>query len=167
MEIPEVFDVDKSDNRRYILRLKANVYGQKQAGRVWNKYLVTNLMKIGFFPSDIDECIFYKDGMVYALYTNYYILTGPNHKQLLQTIEHIKGTGLKLTNEGYIQDFLGININWLKNGTLNMCQPHLIQQVLDELNPKKENVKGKTTPMAASLILHRHPKLERFDQRFN
>ena len=48
-----------------------------------------------------------------------------------------------------------------------MCQPHLIQQVLDDLNLKKYNVKGKTTPMTASRILRGHPKSERFDQSFN
>ena len=69
-----------------MLKLKANVYGQKQAGRVWNKYLVTQLMKIIFFPSEIDECVFYKDGMIYVLYTDDFILTGPNQKQLLRTI---------------------------------------------------------------------------------
>ena len=124
-------------------------------------------MKIGFVPSKINEFVFYKYGMIYVLYTNESILTGPNHKQILRTIEHIKGTCLNLTNEGDIHDFLGININRLKNGTINMCQPHLIQQVLDDLNLKKENMKGKTTPMAASRILHRHPKSERFDQSFN
>ena len=48
-----------------------------------------------------------------------------------------------------------------------MCQPHLIQQVVDDLNLKKEKVKLNTTPMAASRILHGHPKLEQFDQSFN
>ena len=48
-----------------------------------------------------------------------------------------------------------------------MCQPHLIQQVLDDLNLKKENGKGKTTPMAASHMLNGHPKSERFYQTFN
>ena len=119
-------------------------------------------MKIGFVPGDIDECVFYKDDMIYVLYTNDFILTGPNHKQLLQTIEHIKGTGLKLTNEGDIHD-----INPMKNGTINMCQPHLIQKVLDDLNFKKENTKGKKTPMSASRILYGHPKSEQFDQSFN
>ena len=104
--------------------------------------------------------------MIYVLYTDNSILICPNHKQLLRTIEHINGTGLNLTNEGDIQDFLGININRLKNGTINMCQPHLIQQVLDYLNLRKENVKGKTTPMAASHILHGHPKSERFHQSY-
>ena len=76
--------------------------------------------KKGFVPSDIGECVFYKDGMIYVLYTDDSILTGPNHKQLLQITEQIKGTGLNLTNEGDIQYFLRINIYRLKNGTINM-----------------------------------------------
>ena len=104
---------------------------------MWNKYLVTKLMKIGFVPSEIDEFVFYKYGMIYVLYTDDYILTGPNHKQLIRTINQIKETGLNLTSMGDIQYFLGININQLKNGTINICQPHLIQQVLDDLNLKK------------------------------
>ena len=82
MEIPKGFDVDEIDNRKYSLRLKANVYGQKQAGQVGNKYLVTKLTKIGF-TSEIDECVFYKHGMIYVLDTDDSIQTGPNHKQIL------------------------------------------------------------------------------------
>ena len=48
-----------------------------------------------------------------------------------------------------------------------MCEPHIIQQVLDDLNLKKENVKGNTTPITASRILHGNPKSERFNQSFN
>ena len=70
MEIPKGFDVEESDNRRYALRLKANIYGQKQAGLVWKKYLVTKLMKIGFVPSEINKFLFYKDGMIYFLNTD-------------------------------------------------------------------------------------------------
>ena len=124
-------------------------------------------MKIGLVPSEINECVLYKDGMIYVLYTKDYILTGPNHKQPLRTIEKIKGTGLNLTNEGNIQDFLGININQLKNGTINMCQPHLIQFVLDDLNLNKDNAKVNTTPMEKLRILQGNPKSERFDQSFN
>ena len=110
MGIPKGFDVDKGENVIYALKLKANVYIQKQAGRVWNKYLVFKLIKVGFKQSEIDECVFYKDGMIYILYTDDLILTGPNQKQLLKTIEQIKTTGLKLINKGDIQDCLGIHI---------------------------------------------------------
>ena len=34
MTIPRGFEMDKGDNKDYVLRLHKNVYGQKQTGRV-------------------------------------------------------------------------------------------------------------------------------------
>ena len=48
-----------------------------------------------------------------------------------------------------------------------MCQPHLIQQVFDDLNLNNENVKVKIATMASSHILHGNPKSERFNQSFD
>ena len=47
-------------NRTHCLQLLRNLYGQKQAGRVWNRYLVEEILNISFLPSKIDECFFYK-----------------------------------------------------------------------------------------------------------
>ena len=38
MDIPKGFEV-KGSNNQYVLKLKKNLYGQKQAGRVWYKHL--------------------------------------------------------------------------------------------------------------------------------
>jgi hypothetical protein len=44
MKIPtKGFDLDKGDSEDYVLKLHKNVYGQKQTGRVWNKYLVNKV----------------------------------------------------------------------------------------------------------------------------
>jgi hypothetical protein len=32
----------------------------KQAGRVWNQHLVDKPKEVGFIPSKIDECLFFK-----------------------------------------------------------------------------------------------------------
>ena len=51
MQVPREFHVPgaMSDND-YILEVQKNIYGQKQAGRVWNKHLVSKLTSkaIGF-----------------------------------------------------------------------------------------------------------------------
>ena len=45
-----------------------------------------------------------------VLHTDDSILAGPNKAELDQITEDIKGTGLDITNEGDIADFLGVNI---------------------------------------------------------
>ena len=57
MEVPKGFEVvgEPSD---YVLKLKKNLFGQKQAGRVWNKHLVNKLESVGFKRSVVDECLF-------------------------------------------------------------------------------------------------------------
>jgi hypothetical protein len=61
MTIPKGFQIDEGQNEDYILQLHHNVYGQKQAGRVWNHHLTRILMdKVGFQQSAVDDCVFYK-----------------------------------------------------------------------------------------------------------
>eukprot|EP00957_Ditylum_brightwellii_P159364 12130802-Ditylum_brightwellii.AAC.1 len=62
MEIPKGFKMKGLvDTRDYVLELHQNVYGQKQAGRVWNKFLTDVLVnKVGFVQSKVDECVFYR-----------------------------------------------------------------------------------------------------------
>jgi hypothetical protein len=58
MEIPHGIEMTEGNTKDYVLQLLANLYGQKQAGRVWNQYLVSKLESIGFTQSHIDECVF-------------------------------------------------------------------------------------------------------------
>ena len=44
-----------------VLKLLWNIYGQKQAGHIWNEYVVSKLVQIGFEKSNVDECVFFKD----------------------------------------------------------------------------------------------------------
>lgn len=89
-----------------MFKLRKNTYGQKQAGRVWNQYLVSRLTSIGFKQSIVDECVFYRGGMIYVLYTDDSILAGPDENEINKTIEEMKAI-LDITIEGDLNDFLG------------------------------------------------------------
>ena len=61
MRIPKGIELEGGNSKQHVLKLHQNIYGQKQAGRVWHQYLKKKLIKqIGFNQSKIDECIFYK-----------------------------------------------------------------------------------------------------------
>jgi hypothetical protein len=57
MELPQGIETDTGNSKDHVLKLLKNIYGQKQAGRVWNWHLVEKLASIGFQPSLIDDCV--------------------------------------------------------------------------------------------------------------
>ena len=50
--------------KTHVLKLKRNVYGQKQAGRVWNQYMNQGMRSIGFTPSKFDPCLYYHNSVI-------------------------------------------------------------------------------------------------------
>jgi hypothetical protein len=168
MEIPKGFDLKGAPRSEYVLKIHRNIYGQKQAGRVWNKYLVDKLVNVvGFKQSKVDECVFYKGNVLYVLYTDDSILAGPDQNEIDAVIQQIKDAKLDVTVEGDVQDFLGVNIDRKEDGTIHFSQPHLVDKVLREMKMTKDDVKTRDTPSASSRILHRHTKSKLFDNSFN
>ena len=168
MEIPKGIEVEGSNTKDYVLQIHRNIYGQKQAGRVWNHYLAEKLTKVvGFKQSKIDECLFYKGNVMYALYTDDSILAGPDEEELNKVIEQIRQAGLNITEEGNLEDFLGVNIEEKSDGTIHLTQPHLIDQILKDLRLDGEEVKTKETPCASSRLISHFSESEPFDDSFH
>ena len=168
MRIPYGVKVPKGTKETHVLKLHKNVYGQKQAGRVWFEYLKKKLIEdVGFVQSKFDRCLFYKGSTVYVLYTDDSILAGPSQAEINETIAAIRKAGLKITDEGTIEDFLGVNIDRRPDGTIKYSQPHLIQQILKDVNMAGDNVVPKTTPAPSSRILHAHKNSKPFDESFH
>ena len=93
------------------MNLHKNLYGQKQSGRLWYRYLTQKLLKeLGFERSQVDECVFYRGKTVYILYTDDSILSGPDPEEIEQVLKDLKKANLELTDKGNIEDFLRVNI---------------------------------------------------------
>ena len=169
MNIPKGFTLKgMPDSNEYVLKLHRNVYGQKQAGRVWNQYLVDKLInELHFKQSKIDECVFYRGKTLYVLYTDDSLLAGPDKSEIDQIVKDLKKAKLNITDEGDIQDFLGVNISMKEDGTIHLTQPHLVDQVVEDLGLMQDNVKFKTTPAKSSEVLKRDANGKDFDRSFN
>ncbi len=48
MELPPDIETKHGNTKDYVLKLLANLYGQKQASRMWNQYMTDKLRDIGF-----------------------------------------------------------------------------------------------------------------------
>ena len=64
------------------MKLTKNIHGQKQAGRVWNKYLDEGLGEISFKPSKMDPCLYFRGHIALLAYIDDCIMFGPNLAEL-------------------------------------------------------------------------------------
>ena len=69
MELPAGI-IPKDRNKDCVSLLRKNLYGQKQASRVFYLYLREGLEKIGFEVLKIDECLFYRDKTMFVVYVH-------------------------------------------------------------------------------------------------
>ena len=149
MKIPKGVDFQEL-SCDHLLKLHRNTYGQKNDGRVWNQYLVNKLKKTGFKQSKIDECVFYKGKVIYDLYTDYSILAELDPTEIDDILKLMRKYKLDITEEGTLEDFMGVNIDRKPDGTIHLTQPYLINNILDDLNLLGKGVTTKTTPVIPS-----------------
>jgi len=142
------------------------VYGQRQAGRIWNKYLVNILTnKLHFKQSKYDVCIFYRGSTIYLLYTDDSILAGPNQTEIKNIIQELKNSNLELTILGDIKDFLGVHVSREDDSRVYISQPHLIDQIIEDTY--QTHAKSRPTSAKASTILHRYQSSDACRPKFN
>lgn len=153
MEIPADYHVTEWDKKCYCLKLKKNLYGQKQAGRVWNEYL-TNILtsKLNMTQSPVDCCVFYRRKLVFVLYGDDGIIACYDDKEIDEFSVYIRKSQLDVSEEGSLEEFLGVKCDKKENGSMELTQEHLINNILDDLG-MKINTKCKPTPSRKHIMV--------------
>ena len=108
--------------KTHILKLIKNLYGQKQVGRVWNKHLYEGLSEIGFVPSKLEPCLYYRENVTLLVYIDDCIMFSPTEKELGKVVKEMRNSSLKFRVEdlGDIKDFLGIQVIKHKDGSIEL-----------------------------------------------
>ena len=167
MELPRGLIFEGVHRSTHCVKLIKNLYGQKQAGRVWNEYLVKGLEAIDFIQSKVDECVFYKGKTILLVYVDDAILCGPSSEDIDAIIASLKNS-FDVTDEGEIDDYLGVKVTRPTKDTIQLRQPHLIQQILDEVGMLPHSkTKDKAAPSSTILRqdLDGSPFQEKWDYR--
>ena len=179
MELPLGVDVGEEYEGEYLLKLKRNLYGLKQASHNWFNHLKEGLEHRGLRPSEVDPCLYLKNGLAVLTYVDDCILISTSKQAIDTLIESLeKGTKEKpekfiLTDEGDIDKFLGIEIEHHDDGSFEISQPHLITRILtllrlDANNEWKTSTNGKQLP-GEKLILHKDENGDprRYEEHWN
>ena len=148
-----------SNKSKYLLKLKKNLYGLKQASHNWYQHLKEGLMKRGLNPSEIDSCLYLKEGLAVLTYVDDCILVSTSQETLDNFVKSLIEGEEKfiLTDEGDIDKFLGIEIKHYDDGSFELTQPHLIQRIVSELGLGDDNkwgqaAKSRATPSEKAIL---------------
>jgi hypothetical protein len=79
----------------------------------------------------------------------------------------IKASGLNLTVEGDISNFLGVKIKRQSGVTIHMTQPQIIGSILEDLPLDGPNVATKNTPVKVGGTLKQNPNSQPSDGHFD
>ena len=142
--------------KTHVLKLKRNVYGQKQAGRVWNQYMDQGMKSIGFTPSKFDPCLYYRKSIVFLVYIDDCIVFGPNDKAIDEVVKDLRMSSKNFTidDQGEVGDFLDIQIQTLDDGSIVLTQPQLIDSIIHDQHLQSRS-NTKTTPAITTKLLHK------------
>jgi hypothetical protein len=165
MELPQGIQTKHGNSKEHVLKLEKNIYGQKQAGCVWNSFLVDKLTSIGFTTSLIDYCIFFHSDIIFMVYVDNGVFLGSNDLQLQEVIKEIQNLGLNIEDQGHLADYVGVNIKKLKDGSYEIIQQALIDSIIDDIRLK--DTKFKPVPAKVLLQLHMFKDKPAFDLNFN
>ena len=152
----------------HILKLTKNIYGQKQAGRVWNKYLDEGLREISFKPSKMDPCLYFHGCITLLVYIDNCIMFSPNLAKLDKVVKQMMMSSKKFRVEdlGNVKDFLGIQVTTGDDKRITLNQPQLIDSILKDVK-FQNNTKEKDTPELSSIILQKDTHGKPFNNDFH
>jgi len=154
MEIPKGVTLEGANRKDYVLQLLRNLYGQKQAGRVWYEHLVQGLLKIGFKCSKVDKCMFYYKKSILLVYVDDSILLDPDEEELKFLINKMSKC-FDIQEDGDLCDYLGIQVKRHMDGSMTLTQPQLIDSILKDMHLDKDNSTGRRLPALSSVLIHK------------
>lgn len=160
MELPRgmVPECDEGNKHLYVLKLKKNLYGLKQASFNWFDKLKTGLIDRDFKPSKVDPCLYFKSGMIVLTYVDDCIIVGDDMKEIDKFVKSMQNgpENFILTDEGDIDKFLGIEIKRLDDKRFEMSQPFLIERICTTLglmdNDWENEANTKKTPVGKPVL---------------
>jgi len=112
--------------------LKKSQYGLKQASLYWFEKLKQGLMDRGFRSLATDPCLYLKANMILLACVDDCIIFSPSMESIHHLVQlmHDGSENFKLTDEGDVNKFLGIEITRIDSSSFRLSQPFLIDRLL-------------------------------------
>ena len=128
-----------------MLCLNRSLHGLRSGPRNFLLFLKGKLEEAGFAQSTHDACMFTTDKVICLVCVDDTLFFAKDRKDIDEAIQRLKDASkLEMTEEDDFAGFLGVMINRLDNGQIELTQPGLIERIINALD--LGNAKPKNTP---------------------
>ena len=128
MHQPEGFELDSSK----VCELKKSLYGLKQSARCWNQKFVICLKAFNLQPTEADPCVFVSNDnneqLILVIYVDDGAIASTSLKRIEELLQYLE-KNLEITT-GDLKMFLGIEIEYLSDGSILAHQQQYIKKVI-------------------------------------
>lgn len=147
----------------HVLKCLKALYGTKQAGRCWWKFIAGKLRNLGFEPSQFDASFYVlrrgKDVCMIWLHVDDGSVTGSS-RSLIKEIEDNLKQHIKIKWEEGLKSIVGLKVDKISPHKYKLSQTQLSKKILRD-NEDLINSLSASTPMHDSTILTTIPKEEK------
>lgn len=130
------------NSSEFVLRIRKNMYGLKQAGNNWFNTLKDSLQAHGLTQSSIEPCLFIHSNCI-IIYEDDCLLFTKSDAVLDSVISLLKSK-FNLTSQGDAGAFLGVDIQCNPDGFLKLIQPGFISKIISFCSLENESSQQKT-----------------------
>ena len=160
MKLPKGVKTIHGNSNTHVLKVKKNIYGGKNASKIWYEHLKGALKNIGFKQSQADGCVFYCKDVIFMFYVDNGLFFAKNQKDIDKAIKDLMNANkakkkLTLEDQGDINNYLGINTEQLKDRQLKLSQPQIIDDILSKIGIDNNWV-AKQVAASPAKIISRH-----------
>jgi hypothetical protein len=139
----------KDNSRDFVLCIKKNMYGLRQAGNNWFDALHSSLLTHGFHQSTNDPCLFIRSNCILLVYVDDCLLFAKS-VDILDSILGSLEKDFALTSQGSVGAYLSIDIWHTSEGHLELVQPGLINKIISACGLQDQSAEHHTP---ATMIL--------------
>lgn len=161
IELPKGFET--SNDGDYILRLKRALYGDRSAPKRFYDCLKEAYLKRGFVQSKVDPCLFLRHDAMILCWVDDQVIIVPNKATIKPLLDDLS-KDFALTDEGSLENYLGINFLRRNDGTFEATQKGLIDKILSTMG-LEDAIPSSTPALLVPLGADLHGK--RFQENYS
>ena len=154
MEIPKGIAVEGGSQKTYVLKLLKNLYDLKLAARQIYLHLRSSLTKLGFTMSKVDECLFFRNDILFIVYVDNGILYSRKRESIDLFVKQPDAI-FDVKDKGSATDYLGVHFSD-EDGIYKLTQTHLIDQLVKDVGLDSRQFKiPKISAYSTRILLRR------------